>query len=259
LSESVIASVLSALAPYGPWAGTLVTDAVEALLGRGALHPDPENDRAWTIHPLLARAVRRHDPDTARQEDLRRMLLHTFGTPAPHTPSPRVPAALGTPAPGHEPRAASPGPAERAAAFELQVELVSRVGVHPLPPDQGSLREALTSLHSLFATTREALHRVAREVPLPLTVPRIASALLNQHLRPFLTAWHPALLEHEATRPEEVSAVEHERSWKRAADMRADLAALQAPLSALAQELAALSGIDLTPDTQVPPATQAGR
>ncbi|MEW1895029.1 hypothetical protein [Streptomyces albidoflavus] len=63
------------------------------------------------------------------------------------------------------------------------------------------MREALTSLHFLFATTRDVLHRVVTETTAPLTLPGIAAALINLHLCPFLTTWHPLLQEHEATRP----------------------------------------------------------
>jgi TIR domain len=160
----------------------------------------------------------------------------------PHHPA-HSPHLAHQPSPGPGP---FPGLAERAAAFVLQVELVTRVGVQPLAPDQGSLREALTSLYSLFATTRDVLHRIATETGTPLTLPHIASALANQHLRPFLTAWHAALQEHEGTRPEHVGRIEHERRWKRSAEMRADLAALRTPLTAVARQLAALCGTDLT-------------
>ncbi|MGR8007619.1 hypothetical protein [Streptomyces hypolithicus] len=99
-------------------------------------------------------------------------------------------------------------PGERTAAFNLQVELITRVGYQQLAPGQGSLRDALTSLHSLFAFTRTMLHRVALDdTPTP-TFPRIATTLLNEHLRPFLTTWHPALQEHETARPEDFKSSE---------------------------------------------------
>jgi hypothetical protein len=120
------------------------------------------------------------------------------------------------------------------------------VGFQPLEPDQGSLREALTSLHSLFATTRDLLRRVADEAGPPLALPAIASRLLNQHLRPFLSTWHPALDAYEAERTSG-SATEHERNWERAAEMRKELTALREPLTAVARELATVCGIDLAP------------
>jgi hypothetical protein len=52
-----------------------------------------------------------------------------------------------------------PDDAERQAAWELYVELTTRVAVVPLGPNEGLLREALSSLHSLFPVTREILRR----------------------------------------------------------------------------------------------------
>ncbi|WP_405615799.1 TIR domain-containing protein [Streptomyces sp. NBC_01508] len=258
LPRATLEDVLSTVSPYDPWEVTsLVPEAIETLLGSGALRPDRTQQQTWTIHPLLARAVRRHDTDTARQEDLRRILLHTL-TPALQV---RAPVPTGTSAasaasaasrpvtaPATQAMAslsAPPGTVERAAAFDLQIELVTRVGVQTLAADQGSLREALNSLYSLFATTRDVLHRMARETTGPLTLPGIAANLANGYLRPFLATWHPALQEYEATRPPTASHVEHERQWERSADMRAALTELHGPLTAVSKELATLCGIDL--------------
>ncbi|MFB7931969.1 TIR domain-containing protein [Streptomyces sp. NPDC056039] len=250
LSQTALENVLSSIGPYDPWeVGTLVSQAVETLRGSGSLRQEPLHDRSWTVHPLLARAVHRHDTDVARQEDLRRLLLHTLvpGASTPLSVPEHATTAHCSEARSSRPVPAGtrPGPLERAAAFDLQVELVTRVGVQPLPPNHGSLREALTSLHSLFATTRELLHRVATETATPLTLPGITAKLTNEHLRPFLTAWHPALQEHEANRPPDISPAEHERRWERSGDMRADLDALREPLTSVAKDLATLCGIDL--------------
>ncbi|MGP2436075.1 hypothetical protein [Streptomyces sp. JW3] len=231
--------------------GLLVSEAVEALRGSGALRHESLRERTWTIHPLLARAVHRHDTDVARQEDLRRLLLHTLvpGTAERAAgPDRAVPPSV----PGTAPAGTRPGPLERAAAFDLQIELVTRVGVQPLPQGHGSLREALSSLHSLFATTRDLLHRVATETAAPLTLPGVAARLINAYLRPFLTTWHPALQEHEAVRPPDVSPVEHERRWNRSPDLRAELAGLREPLTSVAGELAALCGVDLLSSSTSP-------
>ncbi|MDO0911147.1 TIR domain-containing protein [Streptomyces sp. DT2A-34] len=250
LHQSILENVLAAVSSYDPWeAGPLVTEAVESLLGSGALHPEPALSRTWTIHPLLARAVRRHDADTARQEDLRRLLLHALAAVPATTVRPPLPTtqALTSPSAKHR----GPGPVERAAAFDLQVELVTRVGVQPLAPDQGSLREALTSMHALFGTARDVLHRVADETATPLVLPHIAATLANVHLRPFLSTWHPALQQHEAQRPDGTSPAAHEHAWERAAQMRADLDRLRLPLTRIATRLAELTGVDLL--TELPP------
>lgn len=242
LRQSVLECVLSVVPPYVPWeTGPLVAEAIEALLGSGALRPDTGSSSTWTIHPLLARAVRRHDTDTARQEDLRRQLLRALAVaPAPLPPAPTAPLVNEVSA-----KRSSPGPVERAAAYDLQVELVTRVGVQPLAPDQGSLREALTSLHALFGATRLALHQVAKETAVPLTLPHIAATLANQHLRPFLSTWHPALQQHEAGRPDDVSPTAHELAWEQATEMREHLDRLRLPLARIVGQLAELSGVDL--------------
>ncbi|MFE2377510.1 TIR domain-containing protein [Streptomyces sp. NPDC059398] len=250
LTQPVIEQALLAVSPYDPWeAPQLIAEALETLLGEGFVQPSVTGEAAWTIHPLLARAVRRHDTDPARHEDLRRALLHALAALAGSTTS-TVPAA-NSPSTSTvtDRRMSGVGRAERTAAFDLQIELITRVGVQPLEPDQGSLREALNSLHSIFGTTRQVLHRMAAENPTGAALPHLASALANTHLRPFLSTWHTALQIHEAACPDGMSPVEHERLWARSGEMRAALDALQEPLGSVAVSLAELSGTDLV----VPP------
>ena len=51
-----------------------------------------------------------------------------------------------------------PNEDERKAAWELYVELITRVATVPL--EHGLLREALTSLYTVFASSREILRRI---------------------------------------------------------------------------------------------------
>lgn len=249
LSQSALESALATQPAYAPWdVSHLTGQALDTLLGTGALHRAGLKEQAWTVHPLLARAVRRHDSDLARQEDMRRALLQTLaaplGLPAPHAPS----AVAGAPgsAISHLP---APGPLERAAAFDLQVELVTRVGIQPLAEGDGSLREALTSLHTLFTAARDALHRVAGEAVVPIRLPGIATVLLNTHLRPYLTRWHTALQQHEAHRAPETSVIDHEQAWEHSDELRAGLQSLHAPLTEAAKDLASLCGTSLLDPT----------
>jgi hypothetical protein len=81
--------------------------------------------------------------------------------------------------------------AEVRAAWELYVEFSTRVAAHPLSPGAGSVREALDSLYSLFATTREVLRAAGPEVGEgPDAVGPLAIRVLNEGLRPFLVQWH---------------------------------------------------------------------
>ena len=52
-----------------------------------------------------------------------------------------------------------PDQQEKNAAWELYVELVTRISVVELKKSEGILREALNSLYSLFPTTRQVLRK----------------------------------------------------------------------------------------------------
>src|SRR5207244_6175375 len=98
-----------------------------------------------------------------------------------------------------------PDQAERDAAWEMYVELVTRISVAPLAPDEGLLREALSSLYTVFGTTRAILRKYGPSVARPkgegtLSLGHLAVAILNRVLRPVLAKWHPMLLHYEATR-----------------------------------------------------------
>lgn len=92
----------------------------------------------------------------------------------------------------------TPSNAEREAAWELLVEIVTRTTVTDLEDDEGSDRDALKSLHSLFDTTRQVLRDHGPDTASDpdngnLSFATIALRLLNDVLRPFLTRWHPVL------------------------------------------------------------------
>src|SRR5437588_1457 len=81
-------------------------------------------------------------------------------------------------------------------------KLVTRVAVEPLKSNEGLIREALTSLHSLFAATREILKDAGPGVGASRgSVGGIAIRVLNYGLRPFLSKWHPILQTWELQRP----------------------------------------------------------
>lgn len=140
----------------------------------------------------------------------------------------------------------SPDAAEQAAAWELYVELVTRIAVVPLAPGQGTLREALTSLHQLFGITREILRRhgpaIARRTRKgKYRFGYLAIWILNAAVRPVLARWHPELQRWEASRPAEQSMPEHERAWPDAQELREELERLRVLLLAYARLLAEVS------------------
>ncbi|WP_237293132.1 MULTISPECIES: hypothetical protein [Streptomyces] len=135
-----------------------------------------------------------------------------------------------------------PVDSERDAAWELYVELATRISVVELGEDEGLLREALSSLYTVFATTREILRRYGpavapRVAPGKVTFGVLAVNVLNLSIRPLLSRWHPLLTAHEAARPEHVDPVAHERSWARSPELRAEIESVRQVLLSLAKAL----------------------
>jgi hypothetical protein len=141
-----------------------------------------------------------------------------------------------------------PNDDERKAAWELHVELVTRIAVVPLRADEGLLREALTSLYTLFPTTRDILRRYGPDVAEPkgrgqYSFGVLAVAMLNYALRPVLAQWHPALEDWESRRPEGRSRREHELAWDRAQELRAALDTARDVVTQYARLMADACGI----------------
>nr|BFD94128.1 hypothetical protein KitaXyl93_54880 [Kitasatospora sp. Xyl93] len=141
-----------------------------------------------------------------------------------------------------------PNDAERRAAWELYIELVTRVAVVPLREDEGLLREALNSLYSVFGTTREVLRRHGPDVAQPkrdgqYNFGYLAVAMLNYGLRPLLAHWHPLLQDWENRRPTGQSPREHEQAWPQADELRAALRDTRQILTAYAHLLATACGV----------------
>jgi hypothetical protein len=141
-----------------------------------------------------------------------------------------------------------PNDVERQAAWELYVELITRVAVVRLGPDEGLLEEALDSLYSLFSSTRDILRRHGPGVAEPkgsgqYNFGYLAVALLNAVLRPVLARWHPLLEVWELSRPSDRSRLEHERSWPRAGELREDLERTRVSLFEYASLLASACGV----------------
>lgn len=76
---------------------------------------------------------------------------------------------------------------DKNAAWELYVEMLTRIVTQPLPSENGDERTALDSVYSLFPTTREILHRHGRSA---IQFSKVAIPVLNQVVRPFTAKWH---------------------------------------------------------------------
>jgi hypothetical protein len=155
-----------------------------------------------------------------------------------------------------------PNDVERAAAWELYVELITRISVVPLGPKQGLLREALSSLYSVFASTRDVLRRYGPDIAEPKPSGQynfafIAVTILNSGIRPLLARWHPELKDWEDRRPAGVSVTSHERAWPQAHALRAEIEQTRHILTDYAAALATACGVPnllaTIPHTPAPP------
>ena len=73
------------------------------------------------------------------------------------------------------------------AAWDLYVEMLTRIATQPLPVGHGDERAALESVYSLFPTTRAILLQHGRKA---INFGKIAIPVLNQIVRPFTARWH---------------------------------------------------------------------
>ena len=136
---------------------------------------------------------------------------------------------------------------ERTAAWKLYVELNTRITTQPIDESDGVLREALSSLHAVFGITREILKEAGPAVSIGNeSIGFYAMEILNQVLRPVLAKWHPALSDWEQQREQTVSAIAHERNWKRAAALRRELERTRGTLLKYCEALALLAGVTKT-------------
>ena len=81
---------------------------------------------------------------------------------------------------------------DRTAAWEMYVELLTRITTQPMAESDGDDKTALDSIYSLFPTTREILRRNG---PGCIKFSQIAIVILNQKIRPFTAKWHRISLE----------------------------------------------------------------
>ena len=85
----------------------------------------------------------------------------------------------------------SPKENDRNAAWELYIELLTRISTQYLEPEMGDEATAVESIHKLFDLTRCIIRNYGRDC---LEFTKIAVVVLNQIIRPFTTKWHRELL-----------------------------------------------------------------
>ena len=86
----------------------------------------------------------------------------------------------------------SPTEDDQTAAWDMYVELITRITTQPLAQDEGDEATALESVYSIFGITREILKSKGRNA---VNFTKIAIVVLNQIIRPFTAKWHRKKLE----------------------------------------------------------------
>ncbi|MGW9448092.1 hypothetical protein [Streptomyces sp. NPDC055632] len=129
----------------------------------------------------------------------------------------------------------------RQAALRMFFQASTRVATRPLDDGSGNLREALTSLKTLFDLYREPLESGTAPPPPSKgnSVHELVLDILNFELAPFLAKWHPLMSAWEASQGERVD----ETAWPDNAAFRADLKELQLRLRPYVIGLGEIAGV----------------
>lgn len=117
---------------------------------------------------------------------------------------------------------------DKNAAWDLYVELITRVATQHLEPDEGDEAAALKSVYELFGLTRSTIRYHGRYC---INFARIAVVMLNQKVRPFTAKWHRRMV-----------AGELNDAARQA--FRAELRALQVDLRSYTRLLADLADVE---------------
>ena len=81
----------------------------------------------------------------------------------------------------------APQTADKDAAWDMYIELLTRVTTQPISQDAGIEQTALESIYAIFGITREIIKKHGRDCE---GFTRIAIVILNQIIRPFTAKWH---------------------------------------------------------------------
>lgn len=131
----------------------------------------------------------------------------------------------------------APGVEDRALAWDVLVELVTRIATQNLAENEGDEGAALNSIYQLFPTFREFLHQHG---PAASNIALLVNTFLNQQVRPFTAKWHKCSVDGNLGTSENLS------------QFRKELGSLQPKLRQLQQALeivadARLQGVTFHP------------
>lgn len=142
-----------------------------------------------------------------------------------------------------------PSAAEKAAAYELLIELTTRPSSAQLAATDATIGEELLSIEEMFDLTREILRKHGTDSSKGsagnLSLAVVALRVLNEVFRPVLNRWRPLLDDHMMRRPADepsISAAEWERRWERAHQCRTDLNSMRASTRAYIETLSHIAG-----------------
>lgn len=119
--------------------------------------------------------------------------------------------------------------ADKSAAWEMYVELLTRISTQFLEPEEGDEQTALNSIYSIFNLTRGIVKKYGFEC---IGFTKIAMIILNQKIRPFTAKWHKLSLEN-AFNDKDMCL-----------DFRNDLKSLQRELREYTRMLADIIGVE---------------
>jgi len=141
-----------------------------------------------------------------------------------------------------------PSDGEKKAAWEIYVELVTRIPIVALDDDKGILREALSSLYSLFHLIRTILRSynpaiAQQSQDAQMSLCYLVVRMLNTTLRPLLSKWHPLLKDYEDKRPISMGVLTYEQQWEKAVELRQEIALARKSLIDYANTFAQIAGV----------------
>jgi hypothetical protein len=126
----------------------------------------------------------------------------------------------------------NPSNSDKEAAWDLYVELITRITTQSLSNDDGVEQTALESVYALFGITRQILKTHGRSC---VEFTKISIIVLNQIIRPFTAKWHRLSQSGAFENPEKCN------------EFRAELSLLQVQLRNYTKLLSDLAGVeDLT-------------
>jgi hypothetical protein len=126
----------------------------------------------------------------------------------------------------------NPSEPDKHAAWDLYIELLTRITTQKLEVGHGDEQTALNSIYSLFPTTREIIKSNGKDC---IEFTKIAVVILNQKVRPFTAKWH------------KVSINDGFKDQSKCTEFRSELEVLQSVLRVYTKMLADMAGVeDLT-------------